>query len=145
MGKYDHAPYEVGKGKPPKATQFKKGVSGNPRGPKHKKKPEEATLSVLLSETLNEKVEVVIRGRAVRVPKKVAIVIQIVNDAMGGTPAQRIKASKFINEVGGFDLEIEDTRMTPEMRDKAIEEVINHLIAEGKRDQETAHLFAEYE
>jgi hypothetical protein len=31
-----HAAYEIGYGRPPKATQFKKGQSGNPRGSKRK-------------------------------------------------------------------------------------------------------------
>jgi hypothetical protein len=32
MSTYDDPGYEVGYGKPPQSTQFKKGKSGNPKG-----------------------------------------------------------------------------------------------------------------
>jgi hypothetical protein len=48
--------YQVGRGKPPVHTRFKKGQSGNPRGPRPKNLP------ALLVEALNEKVTVTIDG-----------------------------------------------------------------------------------
>jgi hypothetical protein len=58
MGQYDNRDYPIGKGKPPAEHQFKKGRSGNPRGPRHKKKAKEATLEVLAHEAVNEMVSV---------------------------------------------------------------------------------------
>ena len=52
----DKRDYEVGRGKPPVHTRFKKGQSGNPRGPRPK------NLSALLLDALNEKVVVTIDG-----------------------------------------------------------------------------------
>jgi len=54
--------YEVGRGKPPVHTRFKKGQSGNPRGPRPKNLP------ALLVEALNEKVVVTIDGERARSP-----------------------------------------------------------------------------
>lgn len=145
MGRYDDRNYAVGKGKPPTEHQFKKGQSGNPRGPRHKKKPKEATLEVLAYEAVNEMVSVFVGGRECRLPKKQAIVIGIVNDALTGTPAQRIKALNALREVGAFNTEVNDRRMTPELEQKNIERFINELIEEGKRDEENKHRFAHYE
>jgi hypothetical protein len=141
MGKYDHAPYEVGKGKPPKATRFKKGTSGNPRGPRHRKKPEEATAAVLLSEILNEQIEISVGNRRLRIPKKLALMNQLVNDSLGGTPAQRIKAAKAIQDLGGFDMQVEDARTTPEMRDAVINQVLERLQLEADRDEDMNGMF----
>jgi hypothetical protein len=44
--------YQVGYGKPPKDTRFKKGQSGNPRG----RAPGAKNLKTLLIDTLNEPV-----------------------------------------------------------------------------------------
>ena len=53
--------YEVGYGRPPKATRFRKGVSGNPSG--RSKKPN--SMSALINAALSEKVVVKQNGRAV--------------------------------------------------------------------------------
>ena len=67
--------YEVGYGKPPRHTRFKKGQSGNPRG-----RPSGAkNLKTLLSEALNEPVIVTENGGRRKVTKRQAIVTQLVN------------------------------------------------------------------
>ena len=67
--------YEVGYGKPPRHTRFKPGRSGNPRGRPGGSK----NLSTLLSEALKEPVIVVENGRRRKIPKRQAIVTQLVN------------------------------------------------------------------
>lgn len=79
--------YEVGYGKPPKATQFKKGVSGNPKG--RSKRPLDFDQALLREAktliTLNE------NGRRIRVPKNDVVAKQLTNNAMKGIPsAQRM-------------------------------------------------------
>jgi hypothetical protein len=145
MGQYDDRDYAVGKGKPPAEHQFKKGQSGNPRGPRHRKKAKDATLEVLAYEAVNELVTVVIAGRERRLPKKQAIVVGVVNDALTGTPAQRLKAMKALKEIGAFDRTVEDQRLTPEMQEERAAQFINALIEEGKRDEAMRHHFVEYE
>lgn len=75
--------YEVGYGKPPKATQFKKGVSGNPKG--RSKRPLDFDEALLREAktliTLNE------NGRKIRVSKHDVVVKQLINNAMKGIPS----------------------------------------------------------
>jgi|ERR1044071_6352300 len=67
--------YEVGYGRPPKHTRFKKGRSGNPRG-----RPSGAkNLATLFSEALDEKVTVTEHGRRRKISKREAVVAQLVN------------------------------------------------------------------
>ena len=66
--------YEVGYGKPPRHTQFKKGQSGNPKGrPKGSR-----NLTTLLSEALNERVIVTEHGGRRRITMRQAIIKQLV-------------------------------------------------------------------
>src|SRR6516225_9865563 len=65
--------YAVGRGKPPVHSRFKKGQSGNPRGPRPKNLP------ALLVEALNEKVVVTIDGERREITKREAVAKQLVN------------------------------------------------------------------
>jgi hypothetical protein len=69
--------YQVGRGKPPVHSRFKKGQSGNPRGPRPKNLP------ALLVEALNEKVTVTIDGERREITKREAVAKQLVNKSTG--------------------------------------------------------------
>jgi hypothetical protein len=69
------ADYEVGYGKPPRHAGFHKGRSGNPKGrPKGSK-----NLATLLTEALDEKVQVTEDGKRRRVTKRELVIKQLVN------------------------------------------------------------------
>ena len=72
----------VGHCRPPKAHQFKKGRSGNPRGRPPKPKPR--TMTEMISNALNEEIEVKIGGKVRRLTRREAIVERHVHDAMAG-------------------------------------------------------------
>lgn len=58
----DNDDYKVGYGKPPEATRFKKGQSGNPRGPKKGSRG----LKTELSEVLDQSLSIKISGKIVK-------------------------------------------------------------------------------
>ena len=80
MPRDNEGDYEVGYGKPPRETRFKRGQSGNPRG----RPPGAKNLSTLLNEALNELVVVTENGGRKRITKRRAAFKQLVNDAAKG-------------------------------------------------------------
>jgi hypothetical protein len=72
--------YEVGYGKPPKATRFKSGQSGNPSGrPKGKR-----NFATVLFTELNSLVSIIENGRSKQVTKLEAATKQLANRAAAG-------------------------------------------------------------
>jgi Family of unknown function (DUF5681) len=80
--------YKVGKGRPPLATRWKPGQSGNPRGRPRGTK----NLMTLFNEVLDRKLKVQENGKARLITGREAIVIRVFNAALKGDP----KALTFI-------------------------------------------------
>ena len=72
--------YQVGYGKPPLHSRFKRGQSGNPRG----RPPGAKNLTSLLTESLNESVVIAEDGGRRKISKREAIVKQLVNKSAKG-------------------------------------------------------------
>ncbi|MFZ8977250.1 MAG: DUF5681 domain-containing protein [Pseudohongiellaceae bacterium] len=124
-----HDDYEVGYGKPPKATQFKKGQSGNPKGrPKGVQ-----NLATDLQDELSAKVEITEDGQTKKVTKQKAMVKQLMQKAIKGDP-------KSIDVVFKHYLTMElakirdDKEAEPSSEDKAIIEAF--LKEHAEKDNE---------
>ena len=75
--------YEVGYGKPPKNSQFQKGVSGNPTG-----RPKKARdLGAVLLREANSPITIVENGQKVRLSKHEVAVKMFMNNVMKGKPS----------------------------------------------------------
>jgi Family of unknown function (DUF5681) len=84
--------YEIGYGKPPKATQFKKGSSGNPKG--RPKKALDFDLELLRQSKAT--VVININGRSRRISKHEAVSMQLINKAASGyMPALRTYVDRY--------------------------------------------------
>ena len=88
--------YQVGYGRPPAGSRFKKGASGNPRGrPKHSK-----NMKTIIREALTAPVTVREGERTRRVPKIEGIVLRQVEAALKGDEKAAIAALKMAAQVG---------------------------------------------
>ena len=86
--KRNRSDYEIGFGRPPKATQFKKGTSGNKKGrPKGTK-----NIATLFHEAMHQRVVISENGQRRTVTKIEAALIQFANKAATGDP-KAIQAS----------------------------------------------------
>jgi len=84
-------PYDVGFGKPPKQTRFKKGRSGNPNG-RPRRKPD---LYTELRRVLGETVTVTNQGEPRQVTVQEALLLRLRDQALRG----EIRASKLLQKV----------------------------------------------
>jgi hypothetical protein len=134
MGAYDDRPYEVGKGKPPQNHKWRKGQSGNPKGPRRKPKLDNLSLQDLLAEFINELVPVTVSGREVLMPKKHAILLSVIHDGLSGTPAQRLKAFNVLKELGAFEMSAHHRQETQKQRDQVIADIVRRLAEEARRE-----------
>lgn len=72
--------YDIGYKKPPKDSQFRPGQSGNKKG---RPKDHRNTYN-MLTEVLDQKISIRENGRDLRISKKLAMIMQLVNKAVKG-------------------------------------------------------------
>ncbi len=117
--------YKVGRGKPPLHSRFKKGRSGNPRGPRAKNLP------ALLVRALDEPVVVTTDGHSRQITKREAVIAQLVDKSTGAdlrATKMLIDMLKDIEKRTGTAPPPEAPQFTP-----ADEEVIENLLARLRR------------
>jgi len=83
--------YEVGYGKPPCHTRFKKGQSGNPKG----RPSDTKNLSALLDQALDERVILAEDGKRKKISKRQAFINQLVDQAAKGD----LRAGKILLDI----------------------------------------------
>jgi hypothetical protein len=127
--------HSVGYGSPPKATQFKKGVSGNPKG-----RPKGSlNVDTLLIKALREKVVINEHGKRKKVTKLEAALKQLVNKAASGDP----RAQRQLFELAKDAEAKQSAQATPESvisdRDQEVMDgILKRLLntKEGQREQQ---------
>jgi Family of unknown function (DUF5681) len=86
---------KVGRGNPPKHTQFRKGTTGNPKGrPKGSK-----NLSTYIMEAARDRVTATVGGRTRKISKIQATAMQLATMAAGGDQAAMGKFLDWIDEI----------------------------------------------
>ena len=106
--------YDVGYGRPPKATRFRPGQSGNPTG--HRKGSK--TIGARLQELMNSKVTVTEQGRTRRISRLDVMLRQLTNDAMRGDQRALKLLMEFLHRYGP---EVEETARSEEMTSEDLE------------------------
>jgi len=89
--------YRVGKGRPPRATRWKPGQSGNPKGRPRGRK----NLTTIVRDVLDRKIKVQENGQTRSMPSREAIVKRLVQDALRGD----LKAASYLL---GYEPEISE-------------------------------------
>lgn len=122
MGKHDDRPYEVGKCKPPKHSQFQPETSGNPKGrPKKRRDSSRQSLSQRVQTELATIVPVKVDGKMMKMSKSEAMIRKAANDALTGTPAHTLKVMSLFANLGVFNPDPKDMAPSPEARLKFLE------------------------
>lgn len=90
--------YEIGYGRPPQSTRFKKGKSGNPAGRPRGKRPD---LLIDLQKELSSRVQINEQGRRITITKGELLVRTLVASAIKGDAKARRDLFDMINTIGG--------------------------------------------
>ena len=120
----DKSGYEIGYGKPPEKSRFKKGETGNPKGrPKGKR-----NIATVLNAILNEKVLINENGRKRKVTKLEASIKQMVNRATAGDLSSMRLLIQLVPAVNA-----ELAKDTPALANKADDkQLLTHLLERVK-------------
>ena len=122
MSDYDDRDYEVGKGKPPKETRWKKGQSGNPSGrPPAKRDARTMTATEIAGRLANEQIAATMNGKQIKLTRKEAALAAIFNDALSGDSLTRARAIKLLLDISAFNVPQVSRKSTDEERRKFLE------------------------
>jgi hypothetical protein len=131
--------YEVGYRKPPKNTQFQKGVSGNPRG-RPKKAAEFHSIFMKESEslmTIND------NGQRRRISKLEGIAKQLHNKALtGNIPALRMYIALYPQVLERVALQSKDLERThaSQYTDEELEKILVDALKKERKESRKGHV-----
>ncbi|MCZ8172827.1 MAG: DUF5681 domain-containing protein [Brevundimonas sp.] len=123
--------YDVGYGKPPQKTQWKKGQSGNPAGAKAiKMKPKPLMQS--LAEQLNEPVSITKGGKSQLVPFSEALATKLLHGLMSAPIKDQIVILQKLEGLGLFNAQAESLECAND--DFELSEADRRLIEMARED-----------
>jgi len=126
----DKDDYDVGYGKPPKDTQFKKGQSGNPNGrPKNTK-----NFKTDLKEELSELVQVTEGGVSRSMSKQRALVKSAINRAISGND----RAAEMVGKWNAQHLDTEEGTDSPRTLSDEDREILERYTTQQKASDDTS-------
>lgn len=117
--------YEVGYGKPPNATQFQKGQSGNPAGLRRGSK----NLSTIIEEELEQRVVIRENGKQKTITKRRASMKQLVNKAASGEHRALQILINYLNEIEKRTATVDDA---PQFND-VDQEIVSGILERWQR------------
>ena len=134
--------YEVGYGKPPKASQFKLGSSGHKAGRPRAPKKRPATDAEILNMLLSEELEVVVDGVVRTISKRELALRQIVTRAAKGEPA----AQRELRNLHKDHAEFGEPAQSEEEKEKTLDEVwrIANALDQGARARSQLEIYIQY-
>ena len=121
--------YEVGYGRPPKATRFRPGQSGNPTGGRKSSK----TIGERVRELMNSKVAVTERGRTRRMSRFDVMLRHSADDAMRGDQRALKLLMEFLHRHGG---EVEGTVRSEELTSEDLKILSDYLRKTGSSNSD---------
>jgi hypothetical protein len=131
MASDDSGDYEVGRGKPPRHTRFKKGQSGNPKG-----RPRgSGNVYTLAHRELKKKVVIVVDGERKKITKLQAVMIQLVNGAATGKLRNiqlLLQMFPSMEKAQKMALRDEPPKLTEMPREQFSREILSILIESGE-------------
>ena len=123
--------YEVGYGKPPEATRFKPGQSGNPRGRPKK----ELDIRALLQALTQQEVSVTLNGRKVKISSLEAMLHNNYNKALKADPRAFDRFLKLL-ERHGIAMPKEEIEVAP--LDENDEDIIEAFLRKQGPERDAA-------
>src|SRR4051794_34113838 len=86
--------YQIGRGKPPKHTRFKKGESGNPSG-RPKAQRHQKSLEAIIRDGFFQEVTVTSNGKPTKMPALEAVILRQLGMALTGD----VRSAKFVTDI----------------------------------------------